>query len=132
MINLKLLNCGLRGVLTPAEFMMLYVIENRLGKKKYDIIYYDQLADLINYSKRQAERLVKSLVKKGFLLKKTIQKSKDKRECYYWLNLDKLNDKNDDFDDTNVTSQITIKNSKELKDDKASWIEDALLEMDSM
>ena len=132
MINLKLLNRGLRGVLTPAEFMMLYVIENRLGKKKYDKIYYDQLADLINHSKRQAERIVKSLVEKGFLLKKTIQKSKDKRECYFSLNLDKLNDKTDDFDDTNVTSQITIKNSKELKDDKASWIEDALLEMDSM
>lgn len=134
MINLKLLNKGLRGVLTPSEFMTLYVIENNLGKGHdvYKKIYNEQIADLVGLSERQIKRLVKSLVKKGFIKKKTIQKSKDKRECLYSLNLDILNDKTEGNDDTNVPSQRTIKNNKELyNNDKASWIEDALVEMDS-
>ena len=134
MINLKLLNRGLRGVLTPSEFMTLYVIENNIGKKQgvFKKIYTNQIADLVGLSDRQIKRLVKSLVKKGFIKTKLIQKDKDKRECHYSLNLDILNDKTDEFNDTNVPSQRIIKNNKELyNNDKASWIEDALFEMDS-
>lgn len=135
MINLNLLNRGLRGVLKPSEFMTLYVIANNLGKKTYKEIYYDMIADLVGLSTRQIKRIVDSLEEKGFIIKKTTQQTKNKRKSFYSLNLDILNDKNDEFDDTNVTSQITIKNNKEYKDyidNKESWIEDALLEMDSV
>ena len=132
MINLNLLNRGLRGVLNPSEFITLYVIANNLGKKAYKEIYYDMISDLVGLSTRQTKRIVHSLEKKGFIKKKTIQQSLNKRRSLYSLNLDILNDKTDEVDDTDVTSQITIKNNKEYKDSKASWIEDALLEIDTM
>lgn len=100
MINLKLLNKGQYGVLTPQEFFLLYVISNAVQKNnKPTLLYDDMLAAKVGLSKRQIERHKESLIEKGFIRKFTKQISPKKRACYYSLNLDKLNEKDDFFDD---------------------------------
>lgn len=95
MINLKLLTKGLRGVLTPSEFITLFVIESALGKTNdWKKIYNEMIADLTGLSPRQVKRNVASLVEKQFISKKTLQISRTKRECIYRLNLDKTEQKN--------------------------------------
>lgn len=89
MINLRLLSKGLRGALTPSEFITLYVIESVLGKtNEYKKIYYDMMADLTGLSNRQVRRNVEILLEKGFIKKMTKQVTKTKKECYYCLNLE--------------------------------------------
>ena len=112
MINLKLLNRGLRGVLTPSEFMTLYVIESALGtNNEPKKIYYDMIADLIDKTPRQVKRLVDALVEKEFIFRTTIQKTKTKKESFYSLNLDKIDTKITQIDDKNVI----LNNIKQLK-----------------
>lgn len=114
MINLKLLSKGLRGNLTPSEFITLFVIESALGKdntpKK---IYNEMISDLTNLSLSQVKRCTKSLVEKGFILKQVIQKNRLKRETFYTLNLNKNEQKNDEIEFTGEPSKQskTIKNN---------------------
>lgn len=100
MINLRLLNRGLRGTLTHSEFVTLYAIESALGRKnEWRKIYYDMLSDVLNVSKRQAKRYVDGLVEKGFILRWTKQVTKTKRESFYKLNLAILELKSDENGD---------------------------------
>lgn len=126
MINLKLLTKGLRGALSPSEFITLFVIESALGKTNdWKKIYYDMMADLTGLSSRQVKRNVDSLVEKGFVKRKTKQLSKTKRESLYCLNLDKLNTKTDEIDDefvtktnTSLDTGVILNNIKQLKTNK--------------
>lgn len=99
MINLKLLTNGLKGVLTPSEFMTLFVIESALGKTNdWKKIYNEMIADLTNLSISQVKRNIASLVEKEFICKRIIQLSRTKRECLYRLNLSKNASKNDEIE----------------------------------
>lgn len=101
MINLRLLNRGLNGVLTPQEFMLLYVISNAIKKNNSPTKLYDEmLADKVGLSTRQIRRWKDGLEEKGFIKRCVKQVSKEKKECYYSLNLDALFvNKSDEIDD---------------------------------
>lgn len=119
MINLKLLNKGLGGVLKPNEFMMLFIIANTISWRKENRtkIYNEFLADKMNISSKQVERITNSLVEKGFINKELIQESKTKKSLYYSLNLDKNVSKNAQNLDKNVLSNnINIKENKIKKE----------------
>lgn len=108
MINLKLLTKGLKGVLTPSEFITLYVIETALGKNnEWKKLYYDMMADLTNLSTKQVKRNVDSLIEKGFICRQTRFESSKKRVCLYCLNLDKNVSKNTSKVDKNVSKNST-------------------------
>lgn len=103
MINLSLLNKGLNGVLTPQEFTLLYVISNAINKDNRPTKLFDEmLAYRVGLSVRQIRRWKDNLEEKGFIHKTTKQISRDKRECFYTLNLSKLCKKTDENDDINA------------------------------
>lgn len=114
MINLKLLTKGLRGNLTPSEFITLFVIESALGKdNEPKKLYNDMIADLTGLSVSQVKRCTKSLVEKQFILKQIIQKNRVKRETFYTLNLNKNESKNNKIEFTGEPSKQykTIENN---------------------
>lgn len=117
MINLKLLNQGLRGILKPSEFITLYAIESALGQKNEPKkIYNDMISDITGLSVSQVKRITKSLEEKGFILKKIIQKNKTKRETFYTLNLNRNESKYDKFEFTGepYKQYKTIENNDKL------------------
>lgn len=124
MLNLNVMNEGLNGVLTPSEFMTLYVINNGIdGNNNWKRIYLEMLEDLTGISTRQLKRIIISLEEKGFIEKNTKQITKTKRVSEYRINEDKLNNKSNtlmDKKDTkleeNLSQMSHLKEYKELKE----------------
>lgn len=124
MINLKLLNKGLNGVLTPSEFMVLYIIENGIGNNNEPKkLYREMIADKSGLSVKQVTRLTNSLEEKKFIIKhQSFDPKTRKKECKYSINLsleittkeDKNVQKNTSNLDTNVPTKRIIKNRKKI------------------
>lgn len=130
MINLKVMNAGLNGVLTPSEFMVLYIINNGINSQnEWKRIYLEMLSDLTGISSRQLKRVIISLVDKGFIEKKTTQINKVKKSTVYRLNEDIVNKYKEGFDDicnTKLEENMSkMSHPMEINDAKNYAINDA-------
>lgn len=119
MMNLKVMNAGLNGVLTPSEFMVLYVINNGMNQNnEWKKFYLEMLSDLTGISTRQLKRIIISLEEKGFIEKRTVQINSTKKSTTYRLNEDMINRLSDDLMDTinNQTDTLTDKTDTKLEE----------------
>lgn len=120
MINLKVMNAGLNGVLTPSEFMVLYVMNNGIDdNNKWKKFYLEMLSDLTGISTRQLKRIIISLEEKGFIEKRTVQVNNTKKSTIYRLNEDILNQIIDDLTDkTNTKLEENMSQMSHYKENK--------------
>lgn len=119
MMNLKVMNAGLNGVLTPSEFMVLYVMNNGINdNNEWKKFYLEMLSDLTGISTRQLKRIIISLQEKGFIEKRTVQVNSTKKSTTYRLNEDMINRLSDDLMDTinNQTDTLTDKTDTKLEE----------------
>lgn len=119
MMNLKVMNAGLNGVLTPSEFMVLYVINNGLNQNnEWKKFYLEMLSDLTGISTRQLKRIIISIEEKGFIEKRTVQVNSTKKSTTYRLNEDMINRLSNDLMDTinNQTDTLMDKANTKLEE----------------
>lgn len=120
MMNLKVMNAGLNGVLTPSEFMLLYVMNNGINDdNEWKKFYLEMLSDLTGISTRQLKRVILSLEEKGFIEKRTVQVNRTKKSTTYRLNEDMINKLNEDLmDKTNTKLEENMSQMSHYKEYK--------------